>query len=155
MLVLKLPPCTENRSLCISARRWLQLSDMGSRCHPPVRVTLRPAVYRQSICLGAKPLGVYDYRIFFRKLNLCGHLKIKSKSRHGRHSVCLGVELHMRLTTRYLVQLDRYGLKSNSCYDRRSIGQSVFVVSGTHLGHMIAFLLPSDSCGFVDVRRPP
>jgi hypothetical protein len=36
--------------------------------------------------------------------------------------------------------------KSKLCYDRRSVGQSVLVSS--------TFLLLSNSCGFVDVRRP-
>jgi hypothetical protein len=36
------------------------------------------------------------------------------------------------------------------CYDRRSVGQSVLEWS-THLGLTTRFLLPSDSCGFVDV----
>jgi hypothetical protein len=37
-------------------------------------------------------------------------------------------------------------------YDRQSVGQSV-LVSSTHLGLTTRFLLLSDSCGFVDVRR--
>jgi hypothetical protein len=39
-----------------------------------------------------------------------------------------------------------------SCYDRRSVGQSVLELS-THLGLTTRFLLLSDSCGFVDVGR--
>jgi hypothetical protein len=44
--------------------------------------------------------------------------------------------------------------KSKLCYDRRSVGQSVWV-SRTHLGLTTTFLLVllSNSCGFVDVRR--
>jgi hypothetical protein len=42
--------------------------------------------------------------------------------------------------------------KSKLCYERRSVGQSVFVPS-THLGLTTRFLLLSDSCGFVDVGR--
>jgi hypothetical protein len=37
-------------------------------------------------------------------------------------------------------------IKSKLRYDRRSVGESVFV-SGTHLGPMARFLLLSDSCG--------
>jgi hypothetical protein len=36
-----------------------------------VRVTLRRAVYRQSVHLGAKPLEAHDHRFF--QLNPCGH----------------------------------------------------------------------------------
>jgi hypothetical protein len=43
-------------------------------------------------------------------------------------------------------------VRSKSCYDRRSVGQSI-LVSSTHLGPKTRFLL-SDSCGFVDVGRP-
>jgi hypothetical protein len=39
------------------------------------------------------------------------------------------------------------------CYYRQSVGQPV-LVSDTLLGPMARFLLLSDSCGFVDVRRP-
>jgi hypothetical protein len=42
---------------------------------------------------------------------------------------------------------------SNLFYDLRSVGQS-FLVSSTHLGPKTRFLLLSDSCWFVDVRRP-
>jgi hypothetical protein len=38
-------------------------------------------------------------------------------------------------------------------YDRRSVGQSV-LVSSPHLELMTRFLLQSDNCGFVDMRRP-
>jgi hypothetical protein len=38
------------------------------------------------------------------------------------------------------------------CYDRRSVGKSV-LLSSTHLGLTTRFLLLSDSCGFVDVKR--
>jgi hypothetical protein len=44
--------------------------------------------------------------------------------------------------------------KLYSYYDRRSVGQSV-LVSSTHLAPKTTFLLLSDICGFVDVRRPP
>jgi hypothetical protein len=43
--------------------------------------------------------------------------------------------------------------KSKLCYERRSVGQSV-LVSSTHLGFNIRFLLLSDSYEFVDVGRP-
>jgi hypothetical protein len=42
--------------------------------------------------------------------------------------------------------------KSNLCYDRRLFGQS-HLVSSTHLGLKISFLLLSDSYGFVSVRQ--
>jgi hypothetical protein len=38
------------------------------------------------------------------------------------------------------------------CYDRRSVGQSV-LVSSIHVGLTTRFLLLSDSCRFVDVKR--
>jgi hypothetical protein len=44
-------------------------------------------------------------------------------------------------------------LKSNSCYDRQSVGQSG-LASRTHLGLQTRFFFLSDSCGFVDVGRP-
>jgi hypothetical protein len=44
------------------------------------------------------------------------------------------------------------GLKSNLCYDRSSVGQSV-LVSSTHLGPNTSILLLSHCCGFV-VGRP-
>jgi hypothetical protein len=43
--------------------------------------------------------------------------------------------------------------KSNLCYGRRSVGQSI-LVSSTHLGPKTRFLLLSDICGFVDVGSP-
>jgi hypothetical protein len=43
--------------------------------------------------------------------------------------------------------------ESELYYDRRSFGQSV-LVSSPHLGLMTSFLLLSDHCGFVDMRRP-
>jgi hypothetical protein len=42
--------------------------------------------------------------------------------------------------------------KSQRCYDRRSVGQSV-LVSSTHLELTARVLLLSDSCGLVDVGR--
>jgi hypothetical protein len=56
------------------------------------------------------------------------------------------------LTTANLNWLNKNS-KSELCYDRRSVGQSV-LVSGTHLGPKTTFLLLSDICGFVDVGRP-
>jgi hypothetical protein len=44
-------------------------------------------------------------------------------------------------------------LKSKLRYDRRSVGQSVFV-SSPHQGPKTRFLFLSDSCGFVHVGRP-
>jgi hypothetical protein len=44
--------------------------------------------------------------------------------------------------------------KSQLCYDRRSVGQSV-LMSGIRPKPMTKFLLLSDSCRFVDVGRPP
>jgi hypothetical protein len=43
--------------------------------------------------------------------------------------------------------------KSNLCYARLSVGQSVSV-SNTHLGPKITFLLLSDICWFIDVGPP-
>jgi hypothetical protein len=43
--------------------------------------------------------------------------------------------------------------KSKLCYSQQSAGQSVLVTS-THLGPNTRFLLPSDSCMFVDVGCP-
>jgi hypothetical protein len=43
--------------------------------------------------------------------------------------------------------------KSKLCYDWQSVSQSV-LVSSPHQGPKTRFLLLSDSCGFVDVRRP-
>jgi hypothetical protein len=43
--------------------------------------------------------------------------------------------------------------KSNLCYDRRPVSQSV-LMSSTHLEPKTRFLLLSDSCRFVDVGRP-
>jgi hypothetical protein len=43
--------------------------------------------------------------------------------------------------------------KSKLCYNRWPVSQSV-LVSRPHLGPKVRFLLPSDSCGFVDVGRP-
>jgi hypothetical protein len=43
--------------------------------------------------------------------------------------------------------------KSQLFYDRRSVGQSVLVLS-PHLGPKTRFLLLSDSCGFVDIGAP-
>jgi hypothetical protein len=43
--------------------------------------------------------------------------------------------------------------KSKLCYERQSIGQSVFV-SSTHLGPKTRFLIMPESCGFVDMERP-
>jgi hypothetical protein len=40
--------------------------------------------------------------------------------------------------------------KSKLCYARQSVGQSV-LVSGTHLGPRAGFLLPLDSCVFIDM----
>jgi hypothetical protein len=45
-----------------------------------------------------------------------------------------------------------YRIRINLCYDRRSVGQSVLVLS-THLGLRPDFYL-SDSCGLVDVGCP-
>jgi hypothetical protein len=44
-------------------------------------------------------------------------------------------------------------LQSELYYDRRSVSQSV-LVSSPHLESETGFLLPSESCGFVDVGRP-
>jgi hypothetical protein len=44
-------------------------------------------------------------------------------------------------------------VKSKFCYDRRSVGKSL-LVSSTHRRLNTRFLLPSDSCEFVDVGRP-
>jgi hypothetical protein len=44
-------------------------------------------------------------------------------------------------------------LKLKLCYDRWSVGQDL-LVSSTHLGPKIKFLLLSDSCKFADVGRP-
>jgi hypothetical protein len=38
-----------------------------------VKVTLRLAVYRQSLHLGVKPLETHEQRFFFSKLNSCGN----------------------------------------------------------------------------------
>jgi hypothetical protein len=43
--------------------------------------------------------------------------------------------------------------KPKLCYDRRSVGQTILVLS-THLGPKTRFSLLSASCGFVDVERP-
>jgi hypothetical protein len=45
-------------------------------------------------------------------------------------------------------------IKSKLCYDRRPVGQSVFVSSPPICDLKTRFLLLSDSCGFVDVGRP-
>jgi hypothetical protein len=63
--------------------------------------------------------------------------------------------LRTRLKTLSLTHSFSLGLpasKSKLCYDRRSVGQSVFM-SSTHLGPTSRFLLLSDICGFVYVRR--
>jgi hypothetical protein len=44
-------------------------------------------------------------------------------------------------------------IKAKLCYDRRSVGQSVSVLS-PHLGPKTRLLLVSGSCRFVDVGRP-
>jgi hypothetical protein len=36
------------------------------------KVTLRLAVYRQSVCLGVKPIETHDQRFFSFQLNPCG-----------------------------------------------------------------------------------
>jgi hypothetical protein len=55
------------------------------------------------------------------------------------------------LSYRLLTSLNWLSSKSKPelCYDRRSVGQSVFV-SSTHLGRKARFLLLSDICEFVD-----
>jgi hypothetical protein len=59
--------------------------------------------------------------------------------------------LHSRLRLSFWISKSQMS-KSKLCYDRRSVGQSVFL-SSTHLGLTTRFLLLSDSCGFVDVGR--
>jgi hypothetical protein len=54
-----------------AAELWTQL-DSTPLTEVRVRITLRLAVYRQSVRLGAKPLEVYDQR-FFLQLNPNGH----------------------------------------------------------------------------------
>jgi hypothetical protein len=56
-----------NHSSRSSQRFFLTFKDWGR-----VRVTLRLAVYRQSVRLGAQPLESHDPRQFFQ-LNPCGH----------------------------------------------------------------------------------
>jgi hypothetical protein len=55
-----------------------------------VRVTLRLAVYRQSVCLGDKPLKTHDQQ-FFSQLNTRGH------SPHVTSSLMRGWVYHLQL----------------------------------------------------------
>jgi hypothetical protein len=50
-----------------------QLTADWVRVRVRVRVTLRLAVYRQSVCLGASPLEAHDQRFFFFQLNSCAN----------------------------------------------------------------------------------
>jgi hypothetical protein len=61
----------------------------------------------------------------------------------------------LQRTRPVLVLVLRLTSESNSklCYDRRSVGQSVLVLS-THLGLKTRFLFLSDRSRFVDVGRP-
>jgi hypothetical protein len=53
----------------------------------------------------------------------------------------------------FIVSVIHFISNSKLCYDRLSIGQSI-LASSPHLGLKTRFLLLSDSCGFVNVRRP-
>jgi hypothetical protein len=86
-----------------------------------VRVTLRLAVYRQSVRLGVKPLETHDQRLF--QLNSCGNRPYVTFSLMRRRFfflwICLAFRQVLSLTTDWL-----WVWVWALCYDRRSVGQS-------------------------------
>jgi hypothetical protein len=60
-----------SRLLRLAWLRW-RYSITPPRKQVKVKVTLRLAVYRQSLRLGVKPFGTHD-QIFFSQLNPCGN----------------------------------------------------------------------------------
>jgi hypothetical protein len=76
-------PCTYIYAGLVRCLRGTELSAVtfGQHVHKVKltgKVTLRLAVYRQSVRLGAKPLEIY-YKIFFQ-LNLCVHRPYETSS---------------------------------------------------------------------------
>jgi hypothetical protein len=53
-------------------RTFISRMNVEVRARVRVRVTIRLAIYRQSVRLGAEPLETHD-QIFFSQLNTCGH----------------------------------------------------------------------------------
>jgi hypothetical protein len=88
---------------------------------------------------------VFDDRIYwaFKQLITAVHKSL---------SVALSSSSDWTLHRNYSIFQLNCHFKSKLYYDGRSVGQSV-LMSSTHLGLMTRFLLLSDSCGFVDVRR--
>jgi hypothetical protein len=70
-----------------------------------VRVTLRLAVYRQSVRLGDKPLETHDNFIF--QLNFCSYSPYVSSSL-TRESVCL-LQLPLVLTSAVILRSESHG----------------------------------------------
>jgi hypothetical protein len=61
---------TDNQS---TSQSWCQAPSGAKTFRVRAKVTLRPAIYCQSVCLGTKPLKTHGHQFFFFQLNCRSH----------------------------------------------------------------------------------
>jgi hypothetical protein len=98
------------------------------------------------VCSSKSYLQFYTLYMVINVYTIC----IGPLSLQAQYSRLCPISSSFRYNSTSTLSYSKSESKSELCYDRRSVGQSVLVLS-THLMLTTRFLLLSDSCGFVDV----